>query len=482
MDEQMMRETLGEQEPESFEELIAGRYHGDFTRKVQQLMDRRFAEHRQKEEQWAQWLPAVEKLCADRGLDPADAEGLTALLEKEAGARERREALREWAACQTMRQWLEEASGLGERYPGFDLREAMQEEDFTGLLRRGLTVEQASEKIVALAEKMGYLNDGNKKIKITVVSDDAGKAQEMENAAKAGAEKGSEKAEVNSAPRSRDERTVKKLQAENPELYKDLTPAKVRLIEAIMQYDGTMTYEKGAAMKVSELAELLEDLADEYEDLVSDELEDKFENRYDEAKAETERKIAAVYGEEYLAAWDKYTALETAFELLEDKAENVSLSDEDIQAILALLGIEDKALISENGAVTPDSVDDYLDKHFDDDSDENEEKEEAIEDILDKYDEDEYVLTEADLAALSEAWGETLSFATLEEAEEFIDDKEDELDEMKDAIELTKEQKAEIKALKEELKNLKKQIREEMKSEIDAAKEELRRQKEERLA
>ena len=95
MDEQMMRETLGEQEPESFEELIAGRYHGDFTRKVQQLMDRRFAEHRQKEEQWAQWLPAVEKLCADRGLDPADAEGLTALLEKEAGARERREALRE---------------------------------------------------------------------------------------------------------------------------------------------------------------------------------------------------------------------------------------------------------------------------------------------------------------------------------------------------------------------------------------------------
>lgn len=47
------------------------------------------------------------------------------------------------AACQTMRQWLEEASGLGEKYPGFDLREAMQEEDFTGLLRRGLTVEQA---------------------------------------------------------------------------------------------------------------------------------------------------------------------------------------------------------------------------------------------------------------------------------------------------------------------------------------------------
>ena len=283
----------------------------------------------------------------------------------------------------TVELLVSEGKVVGVKAGNDDAGVLLSGEDLTGL-----TVEQASEKIVALAEKMGYLNDGNKKIKITVVSDDAGKAQEMENAAKAGAEKGSEKAEVNSAPRSRDERTVKKLQAENPELYKDLTPAKVRLIEAIMQYDGTMTYEKGAAMKVSELAELLEDLADEYEDLVSDELEDKFENRYDEAKAETERKIAAVYGEEYLAAWDKYTALETAFELLEDKAENVSLSDEDIQAILALLGIEDKALISEIGAVTPDSVDDYLDKHFDDDSDEHEEKEEAIEDILDKYDED----------------------------------------------------------------------------------------------
>ncbi len=356
-------------------------------------------------------------------------------------------------------------------------------EDFTGL-----TVEEASEKIVALAEKMGYLHDGNKKVKITVLSDDAGEAKEVEDAAKSGAEKGSGKAEVNSDPRSRDERTVKKLQAENPELYKDLTPAKVRLIEAIMQYDQTMTYEKGTAMKVSELAELLEDLADEYEDLVSDELEDKFEDRYEAAKRDTERKIAAVYGEEYLAAWEKYAALETAFDLIEDKAENASLSDADIQAVMELLGITDKALISENGAVTPDSVDDYLDKHFDDDKEENEEDEDAaeeiedaVEEILDKYDEDNYTLTEADLAALSEAWGETLTFATLEEAEEFIDEQEDVLDELKDSIKLTAEQKSEISALKEELKTLKRKIREEMKSEIEETKEEIKRRKEQML-
>ena len=74
-------------------------------------------------------------------------------------------------------------------------------------------------------------NDGNKKVKITVLSDDEKEAKEVEDAAKSGAAKGSEKAEVNSNPRSKDERTVKKLQAENPEVYKDLTPAKVRIIE-----------------------------------------------------------------------------------------------------------------------------------------------------------------------------------------------------------------------------------------------------------
>ena len=62
-------------------------------------------------------------------------------------------------------------------------------------------------------------------------------------------------------------------------------------------------------------ADMLEALADEYEDMVTDEVEDKFEARYDEAKAEIERRIAAVYGEEYLAAWDRYAALETAFDL-----------------------------------------------------------------------------------------------------------------------------------------------------------------------
>ena len=148
MDGEIMQRTLqGADAPaqESFEELIAGRCREDFTRKVQQIIDRRFAEHRAKEENWSKWIPAMEKLCEDRGLDREDAEGLTKLLNSLAGEKDRREGLREWAACQALRGWMEEAAALGERYPNFDLQAAMEGEGFMELLCKGLGVQQAWE-------------------------------------------------------------------------------------------------------------------------------------------------------------------------------------------------------------------------------------------------------------------------------------------------------------------------------------------------
>ena len=148
MDGEIMQRTLqGADAPaqESFEELIAGRCREDFTRKVQQIIDRRFAEHRVKEENWSKWIPAMEKLCEDRGLDREDAEGLTKLLNSLAGEKDRREGLREWAACQALRGWMEEAAALGERYPNFDLQAAMEGEGFMEMLCKGLGVQQAWE-------------------------------------------------------------------------------------------------------------------------------------------------------------------------------------------------------------------------------------------------------------------------------------------------------------------------------------------------
>lgn len=351
----------------------------------------------------------------------------------------------------------------------------------------GLTVGEAAEKIVALAEELGYLNDGNKNVKITVLSDDAAESEKLEKEAKEGAEKGSGKAEVNTEPRTKDERTLNKLKEKDSERYKELTEAKLRLIEAIMQYDPSMTYERGAEMSAGELGNILDELLDEYKDMVTGELETSYKARYEEAKAATERRIAEVYGEEYLAAWDRYAALEAAFDEIEERAESLVLSEEDAAAIAQLLGLTDCEPISRDGVVTAESVEDYLDKQYDDERHRNSEQrgeeniKHRIERILDRYDEDEYILTEADNALLSEAWGETLSFETLEDAEDFVDDAEDDLDHLKDSIRLTEEQKRQISALRQELKTLKESVREDMKTEIERVKEELKSQKENRV-
>lgn len=374
----------------------------------------------------------------------------------------------------------------------------------SGETLEGMSVEAATDRIVALAEELGFLTDENNQVKITVVSDDAKAEEAIFEKAQKGAKKGSDKAEVNRNPRSADEKKVKELQAENPELYKFLTPAKLRLIEAIMQYDDSMTYEVGAGMRIKDLAERLDELEDDFEDVIGDELEEKFEARKDELKAETERKIAAVYGDEYLAAWEKYSALKAVYKEIEKRAEHAPVSEEDLAAIEEILkahGIDGGKDKPEKG-FSAEELEDYFDRmhdsgkfdrnhnhndrfegehdrddNDDDDDDVYEDAEDAIEEILDKYDEDAYLLTEEDLAAIAAAYGEGVEATSLEDLEEFIEGLEEALETLRDSIELTKEQKAEIQKIREEMKGIAGKVHGEMKEEIDRVKEEFRAQK-----
>lgn len=352
-------------------------------------------------------------------------------------------------------------------------------EDFVGD-----TAEEATETIVELAEQMGYLTDENNDVKITVAADSEEEATEMEQEAKRGAEKGSDKAKVNHKPRNSDDRLCEKLKGEDAQKFGGLTPAKIRLIEAIMRYDETMTYELGATMKFSELADMLEDYVEEYKDLVGDEMKKDFKEKVEALKAEKEAEIAAIYGEEYLAAWTKYNALETAIEAIEDKAENASLSDDDIAAIMNLLGLDETqkdALANKDGVINVESVDRYLDKHLDDDfakseaeEEEMEDLEDSIEDILEKYDEDDYVLTSEDLTAIATAWGVTadeLTFTDLDGAEEFLDDAEEALEDLRESIPLTADQQAQIQAILRDMKDVKDTARDELKNKIDEMKQ-----------
>ncbi|MGN1078385.1 MAG: hypothetical protein ACI4ST_07695, partial [Candidatus Gallimonas sp.] len=328
---------------------------------------------------------------------------------------------------------IEDGEVVSVRAANDDASVLLTDEDFAGL-----TVEEAVKKLVELAEELGFLTDSNRNVKITVVADGEERTKQVEEAAKSGAQKGSGKAEINFDPRVEDERVLEKLKEEHPGVYDALGAAKLRLIESIMKYDETMTYEEGAEMTIEELSRKLKELTEEYRDMVTEDLENKFETAYEEAKAELERQIAELYGEEYLTALDTYNALKQALEEIEEKAENTTVSEEDIAALMELLGITDRTLLEKDGVVRPESVEKYIDKNVDKRFDpETFELKRAVWEILEKYDEENYVLTEEDLAALTAAAGETVEAVTLKDAERLLETKERELNAMRFTVKLT---------------------------------------------
>ena len=267
----------------------------------------------------------------------------------------------------------------------------------------GLTTDEATEKIVALAEELGFINDENTAVKITVTSEDDETSAEIEKKAKDGAQRGSSRAIVNSNPRLADEREVKALQDENPELYKDLTPAKLRLIKSIMEFDPEMTIEKGASMSHKELIELLKGYADEFKGMVGDEVREKIKERKEEIKKDKEQKIAEVYGEEFISTWEKLYSVSEFYKEIKKNALNATLSVEDAEAICTLVGEELATALVADELITVDEIEHLFDKKL---FERGDELKASIEAILDKYSPDAYVLTEAELARLSEIYGE----------------------------------------------------------------------------
>lgn len=363
------------------------------------------------------------------------------------------------------------------------IREANEDAEvlLSGEELEGLSVEEAVEKIVALCEELGYINDGNTDVSVTVISDDDEEATELEEKAESGAKKGSSRAIVNSNPRISDTREVKELKDKDGELYKNLSPAKLRLIKSIMEYDPEMTIEIGIEMPTEELISLLKEYTKEFKGLAGDELKEKFKERKEELKAQKREEIERVFGEELVNEWKKIEALKELYRELEEKAENMPISEDDVATIASLLSIEDASVLEHDGVVTIKSVERYLDMHMKGRFDEIEHELEAI---LDKYDEDEYALNEADLAKIEELLGDSAELTSLEELDELIDELEDALDEEKDKIELDDAQKAQIDGIKNEidtaLEQAKDQFETEFESEMQKAKEHFEQKKADR--
>lgn len=377
-----------------------------------------------------------------------------------------------------------------------------------------MSVEEATEKVVELAEELGYLTEENDDVKIVVTADDDEIAEMLEVLAEKGAGKGSRLAKINHTPRIADERQVNKLKEKHGEKFKDLTSSKLRLIEAIMEYDETMTYEIGAEMSVSELAELLDGYVAEMDDIIGEEMEELFESKYKDLRRLYDARIAELYGEEYKVAWERFVALEKVVKDIEKKAEKPMITAEDVAELQEILGWEDETTaepeqgeapeqgetpnqggvpeqgghkglgrpeIDENGELHIEDFDKFFDRHEDffEDMEKYEQAMDRVEEILDSYDEDEYVLTEEDLSALAEAWGEAIEATTFEELEEFLEEQEEALEEMREALE-NPVIKGILKQIEMEMEGLKGQAKDYMKAQIEASKAEFQARKEER--
>lgn len=356
--------------------------------------------------------------------------------------------------------------------------------DFTNM-----TAEEVTEKVVELAQEMGYLNADNTGVKISVAAGDEDTESKLQDWAMKGAKKLGDWVKVNANPRNEDERTLKKLKEEDEEKYKHLDAVKVRLIEAVMQFDETMTHEIGATMSVEDLADLLEDYMEEYKEYAGETLKKEYKADLKEKREEIERQVAEIYGAEYLSAWEEYTALEKAYKAIEFVANKINISAEDLQTLQTLLNKGEDWFAS--GEVVLEDIDEYMDKVFDniqytfegvgnmfESAKEYFEQqmdviEEQIETLLEKYDEDNYVLTAEQIASIQSICQDFVAEGdvSFEDLEDFIEAKKEALKTLKESIQLTEEQKAQISALKDGFKDMKEDLHEDWKEHVDSVKE-----------
>ena len=162
----------------AFEKLIGegGEYRDIFTERTQQIINRRFKDGKLQEQTIADQKPIMDILMQRYNIENGDAKALLKAIEEdntywESAAEEHgmtvdqfkkmKQMERESAELHAMRQkraadehaqqqlanWMRQAEGLKEMYPGFDFRAEIGNRDFQGLLRAGVSVQQAYELI-----------------------------------------------------------------------------------------------------------------------------------------------------------------------------------------------------------------------------------------------------------------------------------------------------------------------------------------------
>lgn len=301
----------------------------------------------------------------------------------------------------------------------------------------GLKLSAAVEIITESCEEVGYINDQNKDVSITVAGETKKAEDKLTDLAEKGVADGSVKAEISVGSIVASlEVEVEKIKASDPELYKNLTVEKLRIINSIMEYDRSFTVEMGVNLKVKELAEILEEYVEEFEDFFEDEIEIAFEEKMNEIAGTLYSQIDAFYNQfdaEFSALSEKLRKLE----ILEEKFE---MELEEAQNQVGEFKFN-------------------FDRDFDDDDEENE------------------VLTAEMKTKLTEIIGAN-NITTLDELDDYIDGIEDRVENVIENANLSAEIQAQIDQVKVQIEACKVQAKQAISSLIELAKTELQAKKE----
>ena len=160
----------------AFQDLVNGEYKDIYTEETQRIIDRRFRETRNLEQQVGQYQPVIDMLMQRYKIGDGDMGKLSQAIEnddaywseaaEEAGMsveqykqfqrlqRENRELLRQQRQRQAdesvqrqLRQWYGQAEEMRTLYPSFDLGAEVKDPQFLSLLKSGVPVRHAYEVI-----------------------------------------------------------------------------------------------------------------------------------------------------------------------------------------------------------------------------------------------------------------------------------------------------------------------------------------------
>lgn len=165
-----------EERRKAYRDMVNGEYKDIYTEDTQRIINRRFQETQNLEQQLGRYQPVIDMLMQRYKIGDGDMAKLTAAIEnddaywseaaEEAGLsveqykqfqklqrenaqllQAQRQARNQQAAQQQLQKWYTEAEQLKELYPSFDLAAESRNQEFLSMLRAGIPVQHAYEVI-----------------------------------------------------------------------------------------------------------------------------------------------------------------------------------------------------------------------------------------------------------------------------------------------------------------------------------------------